>query len=157
MTAIVVLILRVALAAALYAFLGWALLILWRELKQQASFLASQKKPGISIQAMLENGRQIQHLFFQGEITIGRDPTCDFPIIDESISAHHARIAYHHAQWWLEDLNSTNGTYIGKSRLSVPTVLISTDKFRCGNTSFVVQMQPTDESLSAVIEQQNEA
>ncbi len=157
MIAIAALILRFALAIALYAFLGWTMLTLWQELKQHSDFLASQKKPGINILAALENGREVRHLFFQSEVTIGRDPNCDFPIVDEAVSVHHARVSYHHAQWWLEDLASTNGTFIGKSRVSVPTVLIPGDQFKCGNTAFTVQMELIDEKLSPIVKQQTDS
>jgi len=151
MIATLVLILRFALAIALYTFLGWSLVTLWREVKQQGEFLASQKKPGIYIRAVLENGKEIKHRFFQSEITIGRDPNCDFPLIDESISAHHARISYHHSQWWLEDLGSTNGTYVGKTNVTVPIVLITNEEFRCGNSLFTVEMEMSTENISSVI------
>lgn len=141
MTAVLVLVLRVALALALYAFLGWSLLTLWQELKLQGEFLASRKKPGIlfSVQAM--HGREHKHQFFQTEITIGRDPNCDLPIMDDAISAHHARVSFHHAQWWLEDLDSTNGIFMGNSKVTVPTVLIPGDQFRCGNVVLTVRME----------------
>jgi len=148
MTASLVLILRFALAIALYAFLGWTLRILWQELKQQGEFLSSQKKPGIHLQAVLESGKEIKQHFLQAEITIGRNPNCDFPIVDEAVSAHHARISYHHSQWWLEDLSSTNGTFIGKNQLSVPTVLITSDQFKCGNTIFTVNVEMVDERFA---------
>lgn len=141
MTAALVLVLRVALALALYAFLGWSLLTLWQELKLQGDFLTSRKKPGILLTVQIGQGRERKHQFFQAEITIGRDPNCDLPIMDEAISAHHARIAYHHAQWWLEDLNSTNGIFIGGNKVAVPTVLIPNDQFRCGNVTFTVKME----------------
>jgi hypothetical protein len=147
MTAILVLVLRFALAIALYTFLGWLLSILWQEVKQQGDLLASQKKPIIRIHAHLESGKEIQHRYAQTEVTIGRDPNSDIPILDEAISAHHARISYHHSQWWLEDLSSTNGTFIGKSKLTVPTVLITSDEFKCGNTLFTVEMDPLSEKL----------
>lgn len=147
MTAILVLILRFALAAALYTFLGWLLSILWREMKQQGDLLALQKKPIIRVSAKLESGKEIQHRYAQTEVTIGRDPNSDIPILDEAISAHHARVSYHHSQWWLEDLSSTNGTFIGKSKLSVPTVLISGDQFKCGNTMFTVEMDAMSDKL----------
>lgn len=140
MTATLVLILRIALTIALYGFLGWALLTLWRELKQQGEFLSSLKKPGIQIQALLEDGKTVRKSFFQAEVIIGRDPNCDFPVKDESISAHHVCISYHHTQWWLEDLNSTNGTLMGNNRVSVPTVLIAEDQFKCGGTTFTVSI-----------------
>ena len=82
MTALLVLILRVALAIALYAFLGRIFLTLWQDLKQQGEFLSSQKKPGIHVHAVMENGKDIQHRFIQSEVTIGRDPNCDFPVMD---------------------------------------------------------------------------
>jgi pSer/pThr/pTyr-binding forkhead associated (FHA) protein len=141
MIAILVLVLRFALAIALYAFLGWILFTIWQELKQEGQILSSQKKPGIQIRARLENGKEIHHQFLQTDVTIGRDPNCDFPVIDEAISAHHARISYHHTQWWLEDLSSTNGTQMGNTQVSVPTVLISGDEFKCGNTIFSVRVE----------------
>jgi len=147
MTAILVLILRFALAIALYTFLGWVLSILWQEVKQQGELLASQKKPVIKVLAKLESGKEVQQRYSQTEVTIGRDPNCDFPILDEAISAHHARVSFHHSQWWLEDLNSTNGTFIGKSKVSVPVVLIASDEFKCGNTLFTVDMDALSEKL----------
>jgi hypothetical protein len=147
MTEILVLILRFALAIVLYAFLGWTLSILWQEVKQQGELLASRKKPTIQVYASLESGKEIQHRYSQPEVTIGRDPNSDFPILDEAISAHHARISYHHSQWWLEDLNSTNGTFIGKDKVSLPIVLITSDQFKCGNTLFTVEMDAVNEKL----------
>jgi len=148
MTAVLVLILRLALAIALYVFLGRILLTLWQDIKQQGEFLASQKKPGIQIHAIMENGKDVQYRFIQAEVTIGRDPNCDLPIIDEAVSAHHARISYHHSQWWLEDLNSTNGTFIGKDQVTVPTVLITSDQFKCGGTTFTILVDMVDEKTA---------
>ena len=147
MIEILVLVLRLALAVVLYVFLGWTLSILWQEVKQQGELLASQKRPAIQVSASLETGKEIRQRYSKVEVTIGRDPNCDFPILDEAVSAHHARISYHHSQWWLEDLNSTNGTFIGKSKVSVPTVLIASDQFRCGNTLFTVEMDAVNEKL----------
>ena len=149
MTAILVLILRVALALALYAFIGWTLRTFWRDLKQQGEVLSSQKRPGIHIHAIMENGKDSQRRFVQSEVIIGRDPKCDFPILDDAISAQHVRISYHHAQWWLEDLNSTNGTFIGKTRVTVPTVMITSDQFKCGGTTFTILVDMIDEKLLA--------
>jgi pSer/pThr/pTyr-binding forkhead associated (FHA) protein len=97
--------------------------------------------------AKLESGKEIQQRYAQTEVTIGRDPNCDFPILDEAISAHHARVSFHHSQWWLEDLNSTNGTFMGKTRVAVPVVLIASDEFKCGNTLFTVDMDALSEKL----------
>lgn len=148
MTAIIVLGLRVLLAVALYTFLGWALITLWRELKQQGDILGSQIRPGIHIDARLENGKEYRYHFWQTEITLGRNANCDISVVDEAMSAHHARISYHHTQWWLEDLNSTNGTFINKDQVAVPTVIISGDEIKCGNTLLSIRIDNVDETPS---------
>jgi pSer/pThr/pTyr-binding forkhead associated (FHA) protein len=141
MIATTVLILRLILAVALYAFLGWALWTLLQELKQQGDKLSTQKKPAITLQIKLDQGHESVRRFLQPEIMIGRDPNCDLSMMDEALSAHHARLAHHHGQWWLEDLNSTNGTFLNKEKLTTAAVVITGDKFKCGNTVFGIQVE----------------
>lgn len=43
-------------------------------------------------------------------ITIGRDQNCTLVLNDSYASSHHARVFPKDGSWWLEDLNSTNGT-----------------------------------------------
>ena len=140
MIASVVLVLRLILAVALYSFLGWALLTLWQELKQQATRLSTQKQPGITIETRLGQDKVSQSHFAQNEVMIGRDTNCDLSVRDEALSAHHARITFHHGQWWLEDLNSTNGTFLNHEKLIVPVVVITGDEFKCGNTLFNIHI-----------------
>jgi pSer/pThr/pTyr-binding forkhead associated (FHA) protein len=140
MIASVVLALRLILAIALYCFLGWALLTLWRELKQQANRLSIQKQPGITVETRRGQDKISQSHFTQNEVMIGRDTNCDLAVLDEALSAHHARIIFHHGQWWLEDLKSTNGTFLNHERLIVPAVVITGDEFKCGNTLFHIRI-----------------
>ena len=149
MIATVVLVLRFALAIALYAFLGWALFTLLQELKQQGNKLSTQKKPGITIFLNIERKRESQQYFTQTEIIIGRDTHCDLSVMDEALSAHHARIIYHHGQWWLEDLNSRNGTFLNREKLNTSAVIITGDQFKCGNTLFDVRVD-VEESVPAI-------
>jgi pSer/pThr/pTyr-binding forkhead associated (FHA) protein len=136
----VVLVLRLLLAVSLYAFLGWAFVSLWRDIKQQGALLASRKAPPISLTLTCrEFAPQVRH-FDQPDVTIGRDPTCECPVNDEAISARHARLNFHHNQWWLEDLNSTNGTLLNQEKLVMPTVVMSDDEFKCGGTCFVISL-----------------
>ena len=141
MIATVVLVLRLLLAIALYAFLGWALWNLLREFKQQGDRLAAQKKPGIALSIQTEQGKENQRQFLQPQIMIGRDTKCDLAVMDEALSAHHARLTHHHGQWWLEDLNSTNGTFLNQEKLTTPAVVITGDHFKCGNTIFGIQIE----------------
>ena len=144
MIATVVLVLRLLLSIALYAFLGWALWNLLREFKQQGDRLATQKKPGIALSIQTEQGKENQRQFLQPQIMIGRDTKCDLSMMDEALSAHHARLTYHHGQWWLEDLNSTNGTFLNREKLTTPAVIITGDHFKCGNTIFSIEVEDSD-------------
>ncbi|RPJ29506.1 MAG: FHA domain-containing protein [Chloroflexi bacterium] len=144
MTATIVLILRLLLAIALYAFLGWALWTLLQEFKQQGDKLAVQRKPAITLYIKIERGKENVRRFLQSEIMIGRDPNCDLSFMDEALSAHHARLAHHHGQWWLEDLNSTNGTFLNREKLTTSAVVITGDQFKCGNTVFGIQVEDSD-------------
>ena len=141
MIATIVLILRLTLAVALYAFLAWALWTLLQELKQQGDKLAVQKKPAITLHIKFDQGNETVRRFLQPEIMIGRDPNCDLSMSDEALSAHHARLAHHHGQWWLEDLHSTNGTFLNREKLTTAAVVITGDKFKCGNTVFGIHVE----------------
>lgn len=140
MIATVVLVLRFALAIALYAFLGWAFFTLLQELKQQGNRLSAQKKPSITIFVSADRKKESQRYFTLTEIMIGRDTHCDLSVMDEALSAHHARITHHHGQWWLEDLNSRNGTFLNREKLNTPAVIITGDQFKCGNTLFDIRV-----------------
>ena len=140
MSAAFVLALRVLLAVSLYAFLGWALFTIWRELRTQGTLLAARKIPGISLNMQIGKQAPLQRYFTQSEILLGRDSHCDIPLVDDTVSVRHARLAYHHGQWWLEDLGSTNGTRLNKEKVSIPTVVISGDKIDCGKASITINL-----------------
>lgn len=155
MTAIVVLILRVALAIVLYVFLWRVLQTLWQEIRQQGTILSSQKKPGIHVDAKLEDGKELRYHFWQNEIMIGRGAHCHITLSDEMLSASHARVSFHHGQWWLEDLGSTNGTFLNREKIIVPTVVITGDQFKCGNTVFSLRIDLLDDKFPANIQNNN--
>jgi hypothetical protein len=136
----VIFVLRLLLTVSLYAFLGWAFMSLWRDIKLQSALLAARNIPPISLTFACDDQVQQIRRFIQAEVTIGRDPACECPVEDDSVSARHARLSYHHNQWWLEDLDSTNGTLINHEKLALPTVVISGDEFRCGGTSFTITL-----------------
>jgi pSer/pThr/pTyr-binding forkhead associated (FHA) protein len=150
MIATVVLVLRIALTIALYIFLAWALSTVLQDLRQQGTRISTQKKPGITILVKYMQGIESQRFFTKNEIVIGRDTHCDLSMMDETMSAHHARLVHHHGQWWLEDLNSTNGTYLGGQKLTTPAVIITDDEFKCGNTFFNIRVE-VDDKLSQTI------
>jgi len=69
----------------------------------------------------------------QPAITIGRRSTNDVCIPNLSVSGRHARIAFSKGEAWIEDLNSTNGTYIN-NRLISRQILNNDDELVIGKT-----------------------
>jgi hypothetical protein len=135
----VVLVLRLLLAVSLYVFLGWAFWSLWQEIRQQGLLLTARKTPAMGL-TISEGGKLYHHQFSSAEITIGRNPACDCVIDNESISARHARLSYHHNQWWLEDLRSTNGTLMNDAQVAMPMVVVSGDEFTCGQVRLRIDL-----------------
>ncbi len=137
MSAIFLLFLRLVLTVVLYAFLGWGLLVLWRDLRRQSEVLAGQQNHPIVLQWQVE-GELTTHRFTRTEIIIGRDPACDVFLDDRTVSLRHARLAFHHQQWWLEDLESTNGTMVNQEPVISPIVITEGDQICCGQAQLTV-------------------
>lgn len=140
MSGSIVLALRLTTALALFGFLGWALFFLYREINRQGLSLANRRIPGISLTVRQEAGSSSLKYFTQPEIIFGRDPGCDIPLTDDTISTRHAQLTYHHNQWWLEDLASTNGTLLNGTQVTMPTVITSGDEIKCGATRLTVSL-----------------
>jgi hypothetical protein len=68
------------------------------------------------------------------EVTlIGRDVTNEVILADAEVSRRHARLTETRSGYVLEDLGSTNGTYVNEERLSGPRILIPGDEIALGN------------------------
>lgn len=66
-------------------------------------------------------------------ITVGRDPTSTIAVVDGFVSHHHARVFVDAGACFVEDMNSTNGTFVNGSRIVGTAPLSVGDAVRCGN------------------------
>ena len=82
-----------------------------------------------------------EYEFNQAELTIGRDPTCECSLDEPTISARHARLSYHHAQWWVEDLHSRNGSFLNDEPVRSKVVITSGDSLRCGSIVMIIDIE----------------
>jgi pSer/pThr/pTyr-binding forkhead associated (FHA) protein len=71
-----------------------------------------------------------------GPILIGRVPESTLVLDDEFASNRHARLVLSDTGWVLEDLGSTNGTWIRNTRLTAPAPVDAGSRFRIGSTTF---------------------
>jgi pSer/pThr/pTyr-binding forkhead associated (FHA) protein len=65
---------------------------------------------------------------------IGRDSEADLQIPDNKVSGHHCRISSGRDGFLLEDLDSTNGTYLNRKRIKKPALLNYGDRIVLGNS-----------------------
>ena len=68
-------------------------------------------------------------------ILIGRAPDSTIVLEDDFVSTRHAQLTPNGNHWIVEDLGSTNGTWIDRTRISAPTVLRPGTQLRVGRTS----------------------
>ncbi|MGK9148349.1 FHA domain-containing protein [Plantibacter flavus] len=69
-------------------------------------------------------------------ITIGRSADSGLIIRDDYTSTHHARLMLWNDEWMVQDLDSTNGTFLAGKRVSVPTQIPLDTPVKVGQTSF---------------------
>lgn len=68
-------------------------------------------------------------------ILIGRAADATIVLDDDFVSNQHTRLVPRDMHWIVEDLGSTNGTWIDKEKVITPTVLVPGAKLRIGRTS----------------------
>ncbi len=140
MSGALVLVLRLLLAIALYLFLCMTLWMIWQDLKQAGFRAVRPRVPILRLEVRARGASPFYRTFSQPEVLLGRDPICEIRLEDEAISARHAKFSFHHGQWWIEDLDSTNGTSLNGMKLTTATVLADGDDVKCGNATLQVRM-----------------
>jgi pSer/pThr/pTyr-binding forkhead associated (FHA) protein len=147
MIGLTLLALRIGLALILYGFLVWAFSTLWRDLSRRSQALAVRKIPEIRLDLAASPGDG-EHRFERPQVTLGRNPACELVIDDDTVSGQHARLVYRNNQWWIDDLNSTNGTFLNGQRVSTLIVLTSGDSLRLGQIDLAVTIEAGDGDLA---------
>jgi pSer/pThr/pTyr-binding forkhead associated (FHA) protein len=69
-------------------------------------------------------------------LTIGRSSESGLVIRDDYTSTHHARLMLWSEDWVIQDLDSTNGTFLNGTRVTLPTPVPLNTPVRIGTTSF---------------------
>ena len=139
MNAFLTLILRGILLLLAYLFVGWIGITIFRDLRSRITGKSESKAPLITIKGQ-DGWNSIEKQFFKPEIIIGRDLDADIIVPDETISVRHCKITYQHKQWWADDLNSTNGSFLNENPIDSPVIITNGDSLRLGNVSFSINI-----------------
>ena len=68
------------------------------------------------------------------ELTVGRAPGCQIALDDSYVSQLHARVFRRDNQFYVEDLGSTNGTYLNRKKVTGPVAVRRGDRLQVGKT-----------------------
>jgi hypothetical protein len=122
---------RIALAACLYAFLAVMLIVLWRDVRSAGPHPDSA--PAHSLRRLREDGTPEKTFpLLKESCFIGRSPSLEVPLADDTVSVVHARLWKQHGRWWLEDLDSRNGVLLNRIPVAKKTVLCAGDRIQIG-------------------------
>ena len=70
-------------------------------------------------------------------VIIGRHPDCDVHIDDGSVSRHHAQVTFDGGQYYVQDLNSRNGTFLNNQQINQPTKLYDQSEIRICDVALI--------------------
>lgn len=147
-------ILKLCLLALLYLFFFRVLRAVWVEIKPPAGAVgfvdapvqkgkrrarrparAPGRRAAPSQLVIVEPASQRGRRFPLGdELTVGRAAGCQVTVDDTYVSQLHARVFRRNGQLLVEDLGSTNGSYLNGARVTGPMVMQRGDKLKVGNT-----------------------
>jgi pSer/pThr/pTyr-binding forkhead associated (FHA) protein len=96
----------------------------------EATLIDAGPTPSLVVQAAKQT-----HVF-STDFTAGRQG--NLVVGDDHASNHHARFQYAHGAWWVEDLKSTNGTWLNGRRMFSAQRLKKGDKIKIGRTTIQV-------------------
>lgn len=93
--------------------------------------------PARASQLVITDGVQAGAVMRLGDysVTMGRATDIEVSLQDDYASGHHARLFPQGSRWFLEDLGSTNGTFVGGERLTRATPIEPGTDFRVGRTT----------------------
>lgn len=87
----------------------------------------------------------------KSQLSMGRNRSNDIPVEDEAASRHHAQISFRDDQFFVDDLNSSNGTYLNDERVTQQLPIRHGDRLAIGDTIMLFQLELQPEPLAAVV------
>jgi pSer/pThr/pTyr-binding forkhead associated (FHA) protein len=138
-----------ALSALKYGLLALLFLFIWRSMRWVVRGLNVDRTPsGVatggapaadsparpSMLMVSSDGQKPRSIRLDASTTIGRSVECELRLDDTYVSQQHARIFDRSGNWYVEDLGSTNGTFVNEQKLVAPAMLTPGDKIRVGTT-----------------------
>lgn len=139
---LILLLLRLASAFLLLAFLGVIGWLIYRDMQVTAAAITEQTQHRGSLRVIADDAdaSSVGTLYPLLPVTsIGRAATNAIVLADSYASSEHALLMRRGGQWWLEDLGSRNGTLLNGMRLEEAAVVSVGDVITIGSTKLKIE------------------
>jgi len=136
-------VLRLSLAILLYAFLGALLWMLWQDVRTAAKITSTRaRRLGrlVILSASLPTLTPGTAFPLMPVTSLGRAPTNTAPLPDETTSLEHALLYLKDGKWWLEDLDSRNGTRLNEAPITQPALVVPGDVIGVGQVKLKMEL-----------------
>jgi len=109
---------------------------------------STARAPQFSVVIHEKGGAERREQFETAELTVGRVQGNELMLPKGNVSKRHARLLYRDGRFIVTDLNSTNGTYVNRRRITQATIVREGDRIYVGD--FVLRIElPAGESEAA--------
>ena len=143
MPPIVLTTLKYLFLALLYLFIARAVRVVYLDLVGQRvpkprgarKRQAAPRRRGVPKSVVVtESEKPVRTFSLENELTFGRADSCGVQLDDTYVSTLHARLFAKDGTWFVEDLGSTNGTYLNRVKVTSPSPISVGDEVRVGKT-----------------------
>ncbi len=132
--------LRIAFIGLIYIFLFQVMRVIVRDLRQVAPTEPTQPRSKYGKLVVVEPGRSNLEpgttFTLQSVTSLGRKPSNSIVLDDDFISAEHSLISWRDGRAWLEDVASTNGTFLNEAEVTRPVAVSEGDIIGVGGVRF---------------------
>ncbi|MBD7911108.1 MULTISPECIES: FHA domain-containing protein [Clostridium] len=132
----------IAFIIILYVIIYFALKIMYKDVKGGGRRKRPQGKKSYGIEVLEvdgnENLKKGTVIPVRGVVTLGRKDDNSVILSDQHVSGNHARFVIKNNILFIEDLNSTNGTFVNGRKVAGKAKLFGKDEIKIGSTSFKV-------------------
>ena len=87
------------------------------------------------------NAAQHRYVIKETPVTIGRHPDCEIQLDDASASRYHAKITLDNGQYYVQDLNSRNGTALNNDVVAKPTRIFDRAQIKIGDSTLLFTLE----------------
>jgi len=141
---VVLFILRLVSAALLLLFLGVIGWFIYRDVQLAARAVPEGQRSYGALRVIATQSTNLTEgsaFPLSPVMGIGRSASNTVVVEDDYVSSEHALLSLRGSQWWLEDLNSRNGTLLNDITLDSPVVVTAGDVVTIGNTRFKLELK----------------